>query len=449
MPYEGEFAGYKPLQRIAETDRVKNLLKKSRPYVSDSAGAPALVPKTPPSNSTPLPIFAAAIDGSWAEVDVRNGYPGAKVGYCTVASILLDLLKIDQLDAARPVDPVEFRKTEEASTLDAAMPGCNVVTRTHTSAVDSFKEALFENFHDVIVDAEDGKSLLDTYEAILKMRPAAKISCPYSERSGCEKHISVSAGIGSCECEHRYPIYSTDALRIHERFHDNSTNGEAFGEVVQVWERILLLHLLRWFERRNLLHRVPKIAFMVDGPLAMFGHPAWLSPLIKVELKRLNKIVRQHTGDDLLIIGVEKSGAFVTHFEEVDKTSSGEPFFPNRSYALLTDEYIKKRVIFSVSDKPYGQDTYFGRKFFYKAKSGARIVATLPILNDAQDNISKEDITLYPNFGRICSLLDKLVSSKFPNAVGPIISAHANAAIPLTLGTKVLEQLAKALMRSD
>src|SRR5258708_11995151 len=97
MPYEGEFAGYKPLQRIAETDRVKNLLKKSRPYVSDSAGAPALVPKTPPSNSTPLPIFAAAIDGSWAEVDVRNGYPGQKAGYCPAPTILLHLLKIHQL----------------------------------------------------------------------------------------------------------------------------------------------------------------------------------------------------------------------------------------------------------------------------------------------------------------------------------------------------------------
>ncbi len=102
MPYEGEFAGYKPLQRIAETERVKNLLKKSRVFVPDSAGVPSLVPKSPPEVSTPLPIFAVAIDGSWAEVDVRNGYPGAKVGYCTVASVLLDLLKIDELDAARP-----------------------------------------------------------------------------------------------------------------------------------------------------------------------------------------------------------------------------------------------------------------------------------------------------------------------------------------------------------
>jgi hypothetical protein len=448
MPYEGEFAGYRPLQRIAETERVKNLLKKSRVYVPSLVGAPAIIPKIPPDFVTPLPIFAVAIDGSWAEVDVRNGYPGAKVGYCTVASVLLDLLRVDQLDAARPVDPCEFRKTEEASTLDAALPGCNVLTRTHTSAIDSFREALYENFHDVIIDAEDGKSLLDTYEELMGAR-SADILCPYSARSGCDMRNSVGPGLGSCSCNHQYPIYSTDALRIHERFHDHTSNGEAFGEVMQVWERVLLIHLLRWFERRKVLDRVSRMAFIVDGPLAMFGHPAWLSPRIKMELSRLNKLVRDRTGDDLLIIGVEKSGAFVSHFEEIDKNASGEPYFPNRSYALLTDEYIKERIIFSVSDKPYGKDTYFGRKFFYKARSGARIVATLPLLNDLQADTSKDDVSVYPSFGRICGLLDKLVSSRLPNAVGPIISAHSHAAIPLTLGTKVLEQLARALMKSD
>ena len=159
--------------------------------------------------------------------------------------------------------------------------------------------------------------------------------------------------------------------------------------------------------------------------------------------------MRNRAGDDLLIIGVEKSGAFVSHFEEVDKTESGAPYFPNHSYALLTDEYIKQRIVFSASDKPYGADTYFGRKFFYKTKAGARIVATLPILDDAQGDISKDDVAIYPSFGRICSLLDKLASSRFPNAVGPIVTAHSHAAIPLTLGTKVLEQLARALMKSD
>jgi len=159
--------------------------------------------------------------------------------------------------------------------------------------------------------------------------------------------------------------------------------------------------------------------------------------------------VRAETGNDILIIGIEKTGTFVTHFEEIDQTATGASFFPNGTYALLTDKYIKERVIFSQSDKPYGQDTYFGRKFFYKAKSGARIVATIPMLDDAQDDITINDITKYPSFDRICALLDKLVSSRYPNSVGPVISAHSHAAIPLTLGGKVLEQIARALVRTN
>ena len=218
---------------------------------------------------------------------------------------------------------------------------------------------------------------------------------------------------------------------------------------MQVWERVLLVHLLRWFERQNLLEKIAKIVFILDGPLAMFGHPAWLSPIIKKELKRLNALVRAKTGSDILIIGIEKSGSFVTHFEEIDQTQTGEPLFPPRSYDLLTDQYIKDRVIFSISDKPYGQDTYFGRKFFYKAKSGARIVGTIPMLDAAQDDITKDDITKYPSFSTVCAVLDKLVSSRFPNSVGPVITAHSHAAIPLVLGTKVLEQLAKALVKTE
>jgi hypothetical protein len=43
-------------------------------------------------------------------------------------------------------------------------------------------------------------------------------------------------------------------------------------------------------------------------------------------------------------------------------------------------------------------------------------------------------------------LLDKLVSARYRNSLMPIISAHAEAAIPLTLGKNVLEKLARKLM---
>lgn len=71
------------------------------------------------------------------------------------------------------------------------------------------------------------------------------------------------------------------------------------------------------------------------------------------------------------------------------------------------------------------------------------------MLDEAQGDTSASDISTFPSFSRICSILDKVVSSRFPNSVGPIITAHAHAAIPLTLGTKVLQQLARALVRGN
>lgn len=446
MPYEGEFAAYRPLRRIAETERVKQLLGRARVY-QPSAATPAVQPVPAPAVDADLPGLVVAIDGSAAEVPVKNGYPGAHVGYCTVASVLLNLREVDRLDAARPIDPKSFRKTEQPATIDAALPGSNVVVRTHTSARDSFREALYETFNDVIVDEDDRTNLLATYEALLAYKPMTRPPvCPY-DYDGCAEHLNPPVGASSCACSKRRPIYSTDALRIHERFHDAGSNGEAFGEVMSVWERILLVHLLRCFERKKWLDNLVEIAFFMDGPLAVFGHPAWLSAAMSAELKRLNVLVLEQTGKHLLIVGIEKSGTFVSHFDEIDKTETGESRFPARSFLFPTDKYIKDRIIFSTSTKRYGEDTYFGRKLFYKTASGARIVANIPFLTDAQDTLSTDDISLYPPFGKVCSLLDKLVSCRFPNSVSPIISAHAHAAIPLELGAKVLQQLARALMR--
>jgi hypothetical protein len=236
-------------------------------------------------------------------------------------------------------------------------------------------------------------------------------------------------------------------LRIHERFNDLGTNGETFAYVRQVWERILLVHLLRCFEKRNMLKEMDKVAFFIDGPLAVFGPPAWLSEAISKELKRINAVVFKETGKDLIIVGIEKSGEFVSHFDEIDNTETeGQTLFPPCSFVLLTDKYIKKRIHPSTSERRYGKDTYFGRKIFYKTKNGSRIVASIPFLNDKQDTIDSDDISLYPRFSAVCALLDRLVSSRYPNAISPIISAHAEASIPLNLGAKVLKQLAQALM---
>lgn len=446
MPYEGEYAHYQPLKRVVESERVQQLLRRSR-VLNPSTLTQQATPKPPPTADITLPSLVLAIDGSYAEVDVRNGYPGAKVGYCSVASVILNLAEVERLDVDRPVNPIDFRRTEDPSSDASALPGCNVITRDHVSAKDSFREAVFELLHDAIVDEEDSTRLLATYQALLAFKPVGKIACPYTHL-GCEREVSIATNLSACPCERRKPLFPTDALRIHERFNDDAgSNGEAFGLVMSIWERLLLIHLLRCFEQRDWLDRLNTIAFFLDGPLAMFGPPAWLSAAVSRELQRLNTAVRAKTGNDMIIVGIEKSGNFVAHFDEIDKREDGSQHFQPGSYFLPTDGYIKERVIFSDSAKRYGADTYFGRKFFYKTKSSARIVANIPFLTAQQDSITSDDPGPYPRFGTVCALLDKLVTSRFPNALGPIVSAHAQASIPLHLGQKVLRQLALALMR--
>ena len=265
-------------------------------------------------------------------------------------------------------------------------------------------------------------------------------------------------------------MYVTDTLRIHERFTDSSSNGESFGEVMRVLEHLMLVAYLRHMERictdSGDWTMFEDTAIVMDGSLAVFGHPAWLSQVIKVELARINTRVREETGGDLLVFGIEKSGRFFDHWVRLDTKSrqdsrrereetgddDADPsVFPTfdlgridkQSVLLLDDPYIKKYVVPSESDKPHGKDTYYGRPFLYKTRTGAMIVGISAILTPEQDDRSTALPAQFPRLSDTLDLLDLLVSMRHPNAIIPLIAAHAEAAIPLQMGEKVLDKLAR------
>lgn len=452
MPYEGEFATYKPIQRLVESERVKKLLgsyevrSKAEQIESLQMLNPILIE---PGNWIPQRVIA--IDGSHAEVNIKNGFPGAEASYVTIASVILDVEKMIELDQQRPVDPKKFKTLQDAESIDCALPGCNVISKGEKSAKDSLRKAIFEVFGSTSVFPENrGESLLDTYESLLQYKPITERSqkCPYED---CPQDQDYTRGKGqySCQCHLARTLYSTDALRIYERMNPAGTNGAIFGEIMQVWETIWLVHILRSLEARKWLSSLRRLAIVLDGPLAVFGQPAWISQAIYKELCRINNLAKKVIGKDILIIGVEKTGAFVDHFEDLDRKENGSlGAFPSQSVGLLTDSYIKKNIIFSDSTRPYGDATYFGRKFFYKTKSGARIVASLPFLKEEKD-IKGAEPSQFPRLSDAIGLLERLVSSRYPNALVPLVSANAEAAIPLSLGNKVLESLAKELIAEN
>lgn len=453
MPYENEFAHYKPLRRISENEQVQSLLKRAK--TRTSAGDPS-VPLTTvrlldlkPSVWTP--DFVLAVDGSISEASVKNGYPSAAVGYITVASVLLDLAKMLTLDADRPVDPRMFRTLEDVESIDGALPGCNVVIDEETSAVHSFRRALFDLFRNTRI-SESSESLLETYEVLLKNKPVSvrPQKCPFDECLHPDQRYLLGQGEYNCTCLNAHSLFSTDALRIHEFMKPEGSNQSMLTETMTVLERVWIIHFLRMLESEGLLPVLKRLAIVLDGPLAVFGAPAWLSSAIEEELTRINDVAKEMIGDpkfDLLLIGIEKSGAFAEHLEDLDKGPNGErDVLPCQMSLLLTDGYIKQRIVFSKSDKVYGRNTYFGRKMFYKTASGALIVVNTPFLNKAHKDVKHAESRQYPRLADTMSLLDQLVSARYQNSLTPIISAHAEAAIPLHLGKRVLERLARQLM---
>ena len=475
MPYQGELAQYEPLRRIANDQSIKSLLARSK--TRQEPVTPTSLPRISFADIEPSqfhPTHVIAIDGSNIPVPIKDGYPGAELGYVTVASVILNLELLTELDKNRPVNPIEYRKTEDAESIDSVFPGCNIVIDNDISAKSSFRKVIYELLNEKRL-FDDGESLLETYEALLEYKPDEEQKCPYSDmyEDNCLSKPPVykrGKGVYRCHCVACLPLYSTDALRIHERFHPDGTNAAIYTEIMQVLERLWLIHILRGFEKKGYLRLLKNFAFVLDGPLAVFGQPAWLSQSIKQELKRLNEVAKPYTeGHDILLVGIEKSGAFVTHFEQLVVTQVNDedtrtldiPFnqlathhmknslIPPQTACLLTDDYIKRNIIYSESTRPYGRQTYFGRKFFYRTKSGAQIVATLPFFTDDHEDLHRAEPDQYPRLADAMALFDQLVSSKYPNSLAPIVAAHTEASIPLNLGKRVLERMARDLMQNS
>lgn len=449
MSFEGEFASYEPLRRLLDSDKVKALQDRFRIRQTkdeDKLTDAEITKKDDLTPSALQPDLVLAIDGSNITAKAENGFPGAEFGYITVSSVLIDLKMVKELEQNEFISPKKFRETEKASTIDSVFPGCNVIFNTEKDAKASLRRALFEELKSNVIFS-DGETLLDTYEHLFRLRRElfSERNLPQSPIEGVDQEMTYD--YGEYICPHSgEALFSTDALRLHELMNPGGTNGEMFGQIRATLETLWLIHILRAFERKNWLPTLRRVAFIMDGPLAVFSTSSWLAKVIPVELKRLNDLQKKINELDLLIIGIEKSGTFFNHFLEIDTTTDGiTDKFPRQSALLLNDNYIKRNIIFSESEKPYGQDTYYGRKLFYKAASGQKIVPVIAYFNEAQKKLETANPDQFNRLADVMNLIDQLVSNRYPNSVSPLVSAHAEAAIPLNLGKRIFEDIAREI----
>lgn len=454
MPFQGETAGYTPLRRIIENPHIEELIKgwhihKREPLAESVEVSPLTYCNEGKASS--VPDLIVAIDGSRLESNIETGFPCSTVGYVTVASVLLDMSKMKEVESSDFIDPRAVRETESVSSIEAVFPGANIVKEGEKNAKATYRRTLFNQLQEKQI-FNNCETLLQTYEHLFALkRKDRDNNLPLSPIDGCEEKMTYDYGEYKCPYTGE-ALFSTDALRLHELMKDSAPNVDLFTQTMETLEKLWFVHILRSFEQKNMLHFLHKIAFVIDGPLAVFGTASWLTKVINEEIKRINIEQRKFSGQDLIILGIEKTGAFVNHFESIDTNSGGiKGNFPRRTARLLDDRYIKKNIIFSniENGKPYGQDTYFGRKFLYKTSNGQRIVASVATYTKEQANILTAEKYQFPRLDDILELLDKVYSSRYPNAILPLVSAHSEAAIPQHIGNAIFDQIAKELRNNS
>jgi hypothetical protein len=446
MPFENEIASGESLLTLETSLSTSRAFREFRGQIRIEppvgGGGPPQVIDVPRRNWTPWRVIA--FDGSTVSEPLVNGFPMAEASLVKVSVVRVDLSRLASLPEDEIPSPRLFYDMERASTFDLVLPGANIVRSdvANDSPRTYFREASFGAFDAKLDDSHE--TLLETVRDVVACAPWARSSPPACPVDGCEERLAWGTGVYICPCARSATLYETDAFRFSEGFNEVGSNGEVHGEVRHALEVVSLLNMLRYFARDPArIGYLREAVFILDGPLALFGHPAWLTPYVRLELRRINNLCRAE-GFDLALFGYEKSGAFVDHFDRLDMCSDNGPRgrHPNRTVFAPDAAYINRNIALRPANaKPHGADTYFGRKIFYKTGSGGHAVITTGMVNDASTDFRRCDMDCFPRLGDMLDVLDHLATHLHQDGFMPLVRAHAHAAIPLRRGGDIIRTL--------
>lgn len=459
MPYENELAN-----KTAHSDFVKNpevqAFLNSCEYLTppDEAKAQDMtaVFKPPPRSQTASPIeLVLATDGSNYESALHDQIPSTRLGYLKVGAVLFSLKEFSQLHEGRFVDPFKVAALQDNNTaLTFVLPSANVRLAGKTSVRDSFRAALDEQLLSEKTRFDPKNfltSLRSTLFHLASRRPGnlgtgnpfkLKLhKCPTCEQGP----IEVEDILDEQHCPHcKAPVYPSDCLRIWEEVSEYQSNQVPLSRLMMVLEHLIPLHYIRFIEQKVLLS-LNKIAFFVDGPLAIYGTPAWLHRCIMIYLHEVNTKLTKHHQPPLLIIGLQKTGQIVDYMHLIDR------FLPPDRLFAIDDEYRYKYILANrePSKGGFGFETYYGQDFIFKTSQGRTFVFALPYPYPSKEEPGsdfvheKTEWQRYHTLPVAIQLLEDLQTELHRDAIVPIALAHRYTAIGLQPGGRVLDLLTR------
>lgn len=266
-----------------------------------------------------------------------------------------------------------------------------------------------------------------------------------------EKLFSFNAKQTSSQClACNKVVYATDVLRLHEGISDFGDNASMMTRMMNAVEHLLLASfILSVFKHTpNILSDV---AFVMDGPLAIFGEPAKLHGMLQGLIYKVNQYMSRKGLPQMLVLGLQKTGGLMDHAKLLER------YLPNGTLRLVDDEYRNKYVVGAESPADnFGNETYYGQDFIFRTERGRvfNFAIPYPFANKTFNGggkgfaNAKAEQARYGNLvQQACDLIRHFEMDLYESAIVPVALAHRHASISIMPGGKVLDILARTTLR--
>ena len=458
MPYSRETAGKGGHADFVKNPDVQEFLADCEylrvPSTEEAAAIASTFVKAPGAEPPNLPDYVVASDASKSDTAISSKLPSTQVGFIKVSHVIREMKMYGELidPKTRFVDPFKAADLHRnAAPITFTLPGSNIRYQMAKSVKDGFRRAVFRQLS---ADKSEGKNsrfvLTDTLLFVNDGRIQLS-SCPSCDAA---ENFSFTAECLSCTCSTcGEPVFLTDWLRLHEDISDFGDNTSAMTRMMNAIEHLLLAALIRQVFNSD-ARALARMAFVMDGPLAIFGQPAKLHSRIMSLLFDVNRRLAELSLEPLLVMGLQKTGVVMDHANLLGD------FLPSGVLRVIDDEYRNNYI--KCSDSPaanFGAEVYWGQDFLLKTERGRMFNFALPY-PFASKKVSggapvfaklKSDVSRYGSLvERACDLIRHFELDLYESAIVPVALAHRHASISLVPGGKVLDIVLKAgLAKAD
>ncbi len=354
-----------------------------------------------------------AIDGGYTNVFVKEDFPSSTIAFFQFGALFFKHQDLIDLKIKPFIDPDDFSKLQNIQRIKLVIPTKGIALDGEPDLISSVRKSIYDFFctqpeHNGFMAALKWL-IFEEYNSSSRDVVWHLSTCPYCNE-GVDMQAKNFSSIYTITCPHcGGNIYLTDVFRLHEAIDNELGAGGVLGYLSTTVEQIISVFLIK-----QMLSIKPGLLsetlFIKDGPLAFFGQTANIHKPMRKLITFLN---RNHT---IYIVGLEKSGSFVEHAEQVSKK-----MLP-KQILLLGNKYIYKYIIpgQARNKEPYASSSYYGHKLIFKSEHSNVYVATIPNTQAQAEPQIKDYIHIHEVLYNITALKCDL----YYNSLVPIVLAN-------------------------